>query len=111
MEYALLALILSSEPNFSYDQAFVARFATPQACNAALIHKISVDTDDNTQYECRRVNASGEVLPREAVGPVRIITGYTNQKSMPNQVIEFRGLNGDNQPIPSFRFGYGIGPY
>lgn len=111
MEYALLALILSSEPNFSYDQAFVARFATPQACNAALLNKISLDTDGNTEYECRLVNASGEVQPREATGPVRIITGYDNTRLTPNQIIEFRGLNGDSKPIPSFRFGYGIGPY
>jgi hypothetical protein len=96
MEYVLLAYMLTKEPNYSYDQMFVARFESAQACNAALIDKISVDTEENADYECRLVNSKGVIQPREITGDVRIVTGYDGERGVPNQIIEYRGLIDDN---------------
>lgn len=111
MEYVLLALMLTREPNYSFDQTFIARFETPQACNAALIDKISVDNNSDTEYECRLVNAKGEIQPREATGPVKIVTGWDKTRQPPNQIIEFRGLNDGNRVFPIPVPGVRVGPF
>lgn len=77
MKEYLLLLMVAGEPSL------VAEFDNARACNDALIELIA--PEDAPEYACRRSDGRSEAPE----GPVRIVSGYDNQRVDPRIIIDF----------------------